>query len=111
MSSEKNTSDSGVDLLTRTSKKSKLKKPGKYVVVLLNDDYTPRDFVVWILQTVFRKTMSESEKIMLEAHTQGKSIIGTYSLDIAKTYVAEVRHLADQNEFPLECRVEKAKSA
>lgn len=105
------TINSGNDtiLLTRTDKKAKLKKPGRYAVVLLNDDYTPRDFVVWILQTVFHKPMEAAEKIMVEAHTKGKSIIGIYSLDIARTYVSEVRELADRNEFPLECRVEAVK--
>lgn len=101
-------SDSGVDLLVRTKKKTVLKKPGKYVVVLINDDYTPMEFVVWILQTIFHKNMEEAGAIMLEAHTNGKAVIGTYSLDVAKTYVKEVRHLADQNDYPLEVRVEKA---
>ncbi len=101
-------SKTGSGVAFRTKKKLDLKKPGMYCVVLLNDDYTPRDFVVWVLQVVFHKGQSESERIMLEAHTRGRSIVGTYPLDIAKTYVAEVRRLADQNQFPLECRVEKA---
>jgi ATP-dependent Clp protease adaptor protein ClpS len=107
--SRSNSLDDSTVLLDRTKKKTILKKPGKYAVVLLNDDYTPRDFVVWILQSVFRKSMPDAERIMVEAHTKGKSIIGIYSLDIAKTYVAEVRDLADINDFPLECRVEATK--
>lgn len=96
--------EDGILLLERTKKK--VKKPGKYAVILLNDDYTPRDFVVWILQTVFHKSNSESNRIMMEAHTSGKAYCGVFSLDLAKTMVKEVRNLADENDYPLECRIE-----
>jgi ATP-dependent Clp protease adaptor protein ClpS len=96
--------ESGIITLER--EKVKIKRPGKYAVVLMNDDYTPMEFVVWILRSVFHKTQAESEKIMLRAHVEGKAICGIYTLDLAKTYVSEVRALAEQYEHPLECRIE-----
>ncbi|MCG9875008.1 MAG: ATP-dependent Clp protease adaptor ClpS [Leptospiraceae bacterium] len=96
--------EDGVLILERTKKKPK--KPGKYAVVILNDDYTPRDFVVWILQTVFHKSHGDANRIMLEAHTTGKAMCGVFPLDLAKTMVTEVRNFADQYEYPLECRIE-----
>lgn len=89
-----------------TKEKNKLKRPSKYIVVLLNDDYTPRDFVVWVLQVVFHHNHWESERIMLEAHTTGKAICGVFSHDVAKTKQAEVHELAAEYEHPLQCVLE-----
>ena len=89
-----------------TEEKVQLKKPDMYRIVLLNDDYTPRDFVVWVIMKVFFKTEDESNRIMLEAHSTGKSSIGVYTYDIAKTKVTQVTCLADRYEHPLKCILE-----
>ena len=77
-----------------------------YRVVLLNDDYTPRDFVVWIIMRVFYKGEEESKRIMFEAHTKGKSIIGVYVFDVAKSKIMQVESLAEKYEHPLKCILE-----
>lgn len=83
-----------------------LKRPDMYRIVLLNDDYTPREFVVWVLVKVFYKGMEEGARIMLEAHTKGKSIVGVYTFDVAKSKVMQVEKLAEQYEHPLKCIME-----
>lgn len=89
-----------------TQERVRLKKPDMYKIVLLNDDYTPREFVVWVLMKVFYKSEHESLKIMLDAHTKGKSMIGVYTLDVARTKVMQVDKLAEQNGHPLKCDLE-----
>jgi len=89
-----------------TEERVKIKRPNMYKIVLLNDDYTPREFVVWVLIKVFYKTENESLRIMLDAHTKGKSIIGTYTHDVARTKVLQVDKLAEQNGHPLKCIIE-----
>ena len=89
-----------------TEERFKVKKPDMYRVVLLNDDYTPRDFVVWVLVRVFYKTQEQSTRIMLEAHTTGKSSIGVYTYDEATTKIAQVDKIAKQYEHPLQCILE-----
>ena len=84
----------------------RVKKPDMYKVVLLNDDYTPRDFVIWVLITVFFKNQQDSTRIMLEAHTKGKSVIASYTYDIAKTKLMQVENLAEKYEHPLKCILE-----
>ncbi|MGB7293660.1 MAG: ATP-dependent Clp protease adapter ClpS [Thermodesulfobacteriota bacterium] len=105
MSDEKlNIEDLEGELLTEEV--TKLKRPDMYRIVLLNDDYTPREFVVWVLVRVFYKSEVEGTRIMLEAHTKGKSIIGVYTYDIARTKVMQVDNLAKQHEHPLKCDME-----
>jgi ATP-dependent Clp protease adaptor protein ClpS len=105
MSDEKlNIEDLEGELLTEEV--TKLKRPDMYRIVLLNDDYTPREFVVWVLIKVFHKNEEEGTRIMLEAHTRGKSIIGVYTYDIARTKVMQVDNLAKQHEHPLKCDME-----
>ena len=89
-----------------TEERIKVKKPDMYRIVLLNDDYTPRDFVVWILMRVFYKTQQESSRIMLEAHTTGKSSVGVYTYDEATTKIEQVDKIAKQYEHPLQCILE-----
>lgn len=89
-----------------TEEITKLKRPDMYRIVLLNDDYTPREFVVWVLIKVFHKSEEEGTRIMLEAHTRGKSIVGVYTYDIARTKVMQVDNLAKQHEHPLKCDME-----
>ncbi len=89
-----------------TQERVKIKRPDMYKIVLLNDDYTPREFVVWVLIKVFYKTEHESLRIMLDAHTKGKSMIGVYTHDVARTKVMQVDKLAEQNGHPLKCDLE-----
>jgi len=89
-----------------TEERVNLKRPDMYRVVLLNDDYTPREFVVWILMRVFYKGETESTRIMLDTHTSGKSAIGVYTYDVATTKIAQVDKIAKQYEHPLTCILE-----
>ncbi|MCS4503211.1 ATP-dependent Clp protease adapter protein ClpS [wastewater metagenome] len=86
----------------------KLKRPPLYRVVLLNDDYTPMDFVVEVLQTFFRMDRSQATQVMLHVHTRGKGICGVYSRDIAETKVEQVMDYARTHEHPLMCTMEPA---
>lgn len=88
--------------------KDDLKEPDMFKVVLHNDDYTTRDFVVEILKLVFHKPVIEATKIMMDVHKKGRGIVGMYTWDIAQTKAAQVHHLAREQEFPLKCTVEKA---
>ena len=94
------------EVLTRTDEE--LKEPEEYSVLLLNDDYTTMEFVVSVLMTVFRKSLPESTRIMLDVHKKGKGSVGIYSYDIAVTKINQVHQLARQNGFPLKCTMEKA---
>ncbi len=85
----------------------KLQRPNMYRVLLHNDPYTPREFVVFVLQTVFRKTDSSAKKIMLEAHTKGIAVVAIYTYDIASTSIAYVQQLAEEFEYPLLCTMEE----
>ncbi len=85
----------------------RLKKPPLYRVVLLNDDYTPMEFVVDVLQQVFSMDRSNATRIMLEVHTKGKGVCGVYTYEIAETKVAQVTGLAQQHHHPLLCTMEE----
>lgn len=91
---------------TKTRAKAKLKPPVMWKVILHNDDYTTQDFVVWVLREVFRKPEPEAVRIMLDVHKRGKGIAGIYPFDIADTKTAQVKALAERNEFPLLCTLE-----
>ena len=90
-----------------TLEKPKVKKPSLYRVILLNDDYTPMEFVIYVLQTIFKKSYEEAKKIMLLVHNEGKGICGVYSLDIAETKANQVIEFSRVNQHPLECKVQK----
>ncbi len=94
-------------VLVLEKEKTRLKRPDRYKVILLNDDFTPQEFVVWVLAEVFQKTLQESKQIMWLAHTTGSAVCGTYPLDIAKTKVAEVHRLAEEQGHPLQCTLAK----
>ena len=98
--------DGNTELLTRDEKK--LKEPRDYVVVLLNDNYTTRDFVVEILKQVFNKNFEEAVSIMLNVHNKGRGVVGIYTWDIANTKASQVHAIAKQYEYPLKCIVEEA---
>lgn len=100
-------SDSQGGVVTVDKTKAGLKHPKQYQVILINDDYTPMDFVVLILETIFRKSPSEAVRLMLEVHQQGRAVCGVYSLQIAETKVAEVRERARAAGHPLEATMEE----
>jgi ATP-dependent Clp protease adaptor protein ClpS len=87
--------------------KPKLKRPPLYKVVLLNDDYTPMDFVVHVLETFFSLPYEAAVQIMLQVHHQGKGICGTYTREIAETKVAQVNYYARDHQHPLLCIMEQ----
>ncbi|MBT5165693.1 MAG: ATP-dependent Clp protease adapter ClpS [Nitrosomonadales bacterium] len=87
--------------------KLKPKLPKNYKVILLNDDYTPMEFVVDVIQKVFRKTHDEATKIMLQIHTEGIGICGIYPLEIAETKMNQVLNLSKESQHPLQCIIEK----
>jgi len=84
----------------------RVKKPPLYKVVLLNDDYTPMEFVVEVLETFFRMTREQATHVMLTVHTRGKGVCGIYTRDIAETKSTEVNQYARENQHPLLCEIE-----
>ncbi len=86
----------------------KLKKPPLYRVILMNDDYTPMEFVVEVLERVFSMDRPKATRIMLEVHTRGKGVCGVYTHEIAETKVAQVNTYSQQHHHPLLCTMEEA---
>jgi ATP-dependent Clp protease adaptor protein ClpS len=100
-------SKSGTDTITRTKTKPKTQKPSLYRVLLLNDDYTPMEFVVLVLQDVFNKTREEATQIMYHVHQKGVGECGVYPYEVAETKVTRVMDTARKNQHPLQCVMEK----
>jgi ATP-dependent Clp protease adaptor protein ClpS len=100
--------DGDTSIVTRVKpeEKTKLQKPKLYKVLLHNDNYTTRDFVVFLLMTVFNKPEPEAVRIMLHVHNNGVGVAGVYTYEVAETKVATVIELARQNEYPLMCSME-----
>jgi ATP-dependent Clp protease adaptor protein ClpS len=86
--------------------KTAVKVPKKFKVILLNDDYTPMDFVVHVLKRFFQLSEEMATQVMLQVHVLGKGVCGVYTRDIAETKVAQVNHVARSNEHPLLCIME-----
>ncbi len=95
------------ELVVRESKPT-LQKPPLYKVLLLNDDYTPMDFVVVVLEQFFRKNREEATQIMLNVHQRGAGVCGIFTREIAETKVDQVMEFAGQNQHPLQCTLEPA---
>ena len=87
--------------------KPKTKKPAMYKVLMLNDDYTPMEFVVHILERFFSKNRQEATRIMLHVHRRGVGICGVYTYEVAETKVTQVMDFARQHQHPLQCTLEK----
>lgn len=87
--------------------KPKVKRPPMYKVILLNDDYTPMDFVIHVLQIYFNKSKDEATHVMLQIHTQGLGICGIYPKEVAESKVAKVMAFCSKNQQPLQCTLEK----
>jgi ATP-dependent Clp protease adaptor protein ClpS len=92
-------------LVTKT--RPKTKKPSLYKVLMLNDDYTPMEFVVHVLERFFNKAREDAEVIMLQVHRQGVGICGVYTYEVAETKVAQVIAFAQRHQHPLQCTLEK----
>jgi len=92
-------------LVTKT--RPKTKKPSLYKVLLLNDDYTPMEFVVHVLERFFNKGRDEATRIMLHVHQKGVGICGVYTYEVAETKVAQVMDFSRQHQHPLQCTMEK----
>ncbi|GAB3481386.1 ATP-dependent Clp protease adapter ClpS [Marinomonas epiphytica] len=86
---------------------TELQPPSMYQVVLFNDDFTPMDFVVFVLQRFFSMDTEKANQVMLEVHQKGKGVCGVYPFDIAETKVAMVQQFVEQNEHPLLCDLQK----
>lgn len=95
----------GFDLATET--RVRTKKPSLYRVLLLNDDYTPMEFVVFILERFFNRSREQATRIMLHVHQKGVGLCGVYTYEVAETKVAQVLDLARRHEHPLQCVMEK----
>jgi len=91
---------------SKTNEKNK--EPEEFLVILLNDHYTPMDFVVEILIQIFHKKAEDAVKIMLDVHKKGKGLVGVYTWDIAVTKTEQVHTQAAENQFPLRCTIEPA---
>jgi len=95
--------NTGVVVKTRP----KTRKPPMYKVLMLNDDYTPMEFVVHVLERFFQKSREEATRIMLHVHRRGVGVCGVYTYEVAETKVTQVMDLARQNQHPLQCTIEK----
>src|SRR6187551_2102607 len=92
-------------LVTKT--KPKTRKPSLYKVLLLNDDYTPMEFVVHVLERFFNKGREEATRIMLHVHQKGVGVCGVYTFEVAETKVTQVMDFARKHQHPLQCTMEK----
>jgi ATP-dependent Clp protease adaptor protein ClpS len=95
----------GVGIATRT--RAKTKKPTPYRVLMLNDDYTPMEFVVHVLERFFGKSREEATQIMLHVHRRGVGVCGVFTYEVAETKVNQVTEFARRNQHPLRCTLEK----
>lgn len=91
-----------------TKTRSKPKRPSRFKVLLLNDDYTPMEFVVMVLKSFFNMDMEEATRVMLQVHQKGVGVCGIFPYEIAETKVNQVMDAARQNQHPLQCTLEKA---
>lgn len=106
MSEENDDQNDGVLLVEKS--KPQIRKPPMYKVVLLNDDYTPMEFVVLILETFFQMNREKATQVMLHVHTRGKGVCGVFTREIAETKVEQVNSFSRENKHPLMCDMEEA---
>ncbi len=100
--------DGGGQVGVATKPKTRPKKPNMYKVLLLNDDYTPMEFVVLVLKRFFKLNLEEATRVMLHVHQKGVGVCGVFPYEVAETKVVQVMDFAKQNEHPLQCTLEKA---
>jgi ATP-dependent Clp protease adaptor protein ClpS len=99
--------DEGVNTGVVVKAKPKTKKPSMYKVLMLNDDYTPMEFVVHVLERFFNKNREDATQIMLHVHRRGVGLCGVYTYEVAETKVTQVMDFARQHQHPLQCTLEK----
>jgi ATP-dependent Clp protease adaptor protein ClpS len=99
-------SDDETGVATKT--RAKTKKPSQYKVLLLNDDYTPMEFVVMVLKRFFRMDLEQATRVMLHVHQRGVGVCGIFPFEVAETKVNQVMDFARQNQHPLQCTLEEA---
>ncbi len=97
---------SGLGVATRT--RTRTKSPSPYKVLMLNDDYTPMEFVVHVLQNFFKMSIEDATRVMLHVHQRGVGVCGIFPYEVAETKVAQVIDFARANQHPLQCTLEKA---
>ena len=95
-----------IGIATRT--RTRTKKPTPYRVLMLNDDYTPMEFVVLVLQRYFSMDIEDATRVMLQVHQQGVAVCGVFTYEVAETKVTQVVDFARENQHPLQCTLEKA---
>ena len=98
----------GAERGTQTLERSEVQRPRLWRVLLLNDDYTPMDFVVTVLQQFFAMDLEKATQVMLHVHTRGRGVCGVYSREVAESKVAQVNEFSRMNQHPLLCTMEKA---
>lgn len=104
---DKREGDGGPNTGVVVKPRPKTKKPAMYKVLMLNDDYTPMEFVVHVLERFFQKNRDEATRIMMHVHRRGVGVCGVYTYEVAETKVTQVMDLARQNQHPLQCTIEK----
>ena len=102
---DKRTDNPNVGVVVRA--KPRTRKPAMYKVLMLNDDYTPMEFVVHVLERFFQKNREEATRIMMHVHRRGVGVCGVFTYEVAETKVTQVMDLARQNQHPLQCTIEK----
>ena len=107
MSTKKGTNDDGINTGVVIKTRTKTKKPSMYKVLMLNDDYTPMEFVVHVLERFFGKNREEATRIMLHVHQRGVGICGVFTYEVAETKVNQVMDFARRHQHPLQCTLEK----
>ena len=105
---DNNSDDGGTGTVVVSKPKSETRAPALYRVILMNDDYTPMDFVIHVLQRFFNKDLDEATRIMLAVHQQGHGVCGVFTFEIAETKVYQVNQYSRQNRHPLKCTMEVA---
>jgi ATP-dependent Clp protease adaptor protein ClpS len=105
---ERKGDDEGTGLGVATRTRTRTKIPSLYKVLMLNDDYTPMEFVVLVLQRFFRMSIEDATRVMLHVHQRGVGICGIFSYEVAETKVSQVIDYARENQHPLQCTLEKA---
>ncbi|GAN53011.1 ATP-dependent Clp protease adaptor protein ClpS [Tanticharoenia sakaeratensis NBRC 103193] len=100
--------DDGLQTNVVVRVRPKTRKPAMYKVLMLNDDYTPMEFVVHVLERFFSKSRDEATNIMLHVHKRGVGVCGVFTYEVAESKVTQVMDLARQNQHPLQCTIEKA---
>ncbi|MGB3712299.1 MAG: ATP-dependent Clp protease adapter ClpS [Erythrobacter sp.] len=101
-------SDGGSETGVATKTRTKPKKPSQYKVLMLNDDYTPMEFVVMVLKRFFNMDLEQATRVMLHVHQRGVGVCGIFPYEVAETKVNQVMDFAKQNQHPLQCTLEKA---